>query len=211
MRDHTKLRAFELADEVALLTYKHTAEFPKHEQFGLTSQMRRAAVSVPSNIVEGCARDSAADYLRFLDIAFGSLGELEYQLSLADRLGFAQGPAELSAKVTEASKVLGSLIRSLRRPKKPKPLQPKHLSSSEPERNRTFRARGNCFTDSLDYQVQPTHELFSDAGGNRTRKHRGLSSAAVPSSRTASSLIAKWCRWDSNPQTLRFELSRYAN
>ena len=65
MRDHTKLRAFELADEVALLTYKHTAGFPKTEQFGLTSQMRRAAVSVPSNIVEGCARDSSADYVRF--------------------------------------------------------------------------------------------------------------------------------------------------
>ena len=60
MRDHTKLRAFELADEVAMLTYKSTAEFPKNEQFGLTSQMRRAAVSVPSNIVEGCTRESSA-------------------------------------------------------------------------------------------------------------------------------------------------------
>lgn len=117
MRDHTKLRAFELADDVALLTYKHTVDFPKHEQFGLISQMRRAAVSVPSNIVEGCARESAADYIRFLDIAFGSLRELEYQLSLASRLGFAKGADELSAKVTETSKVLGSLIRSLRKPK----------------------------------------------------------------------------------------------
>ena len=59
-----RFRAFELADEVALLTYRHTSGFPKAEQFGLTSQMRRAAVSVPSNIVEGCARDSSADYLR---------------------------------------------------------------------------------------------------------------------------------------------------
>ena len=88
MRDHTKLRAFELADQVALLTYQFSANFPKTEQFGLTSQMRRAAVSVPSNIVEGCARDFSADYLRFLDIAFGSLRELDYQLSLATRLGF---------------------------------------------------------------------------------------------------------------------------
>lgn len=117
MRDHTKLRAFELADEIALLTYKHTTDFPKHEQFGLTSQMRRAAVSIPSNIVEGCARDSTADYLRFLDIAFGSLRELEYQLSLAERLGFGTRADELRTKVTETSKVLGSLIRSLRKPK----------------------------------------------------------------------------------------------
>ena len=82
MRDHTKLRAFELADEVALLTYRHTADFPKAERFGLTSQMRRAAVSIPSNIVGGCARDSSADYIRFLDIAFGSLRELDYQTPL---------------------------------------------------------------------------------------------------------------------------------
>ncbi|MEZ6125799.1 MAG: four helix bundle protein [Planctomycetaceae bacterium] len=56
MRDHTKFRAFELADEVALLTYRFTSGFPREEQFGLTSRMRRAAVSVPSNIVEGCGR-----------------------------------------------------------------------------------------------------------------------------------------------------------
>ncbi len=65
MRDHTKLKAFELADEVALLVYKITAVFPKEEMYGLTSQMRRAAVSVPSNIVEGCSRPSQTDFLRF--------------------------------------------------------------------------------------------------------------------------------------------------
>jgi four helix bundle protein len=64
MRDHTKLRAFELADEVVLLIYRATRKFPKDENYGLTSQMRRAAVSVPSNIVEGCARMSQAEYLR---------------------------------------------------------------------------------------------------------------------------------------------------
>ena len=76
MRDHTKLRAFEMADEIAVLLYHVTKGFPREEQYGLTSQMRRAAVSVPSNIVEWCARDSQADYLRFLNIAFGSLIEL---------------------------------------------------------------------------------------------------------------------------------------
>ena len=116
MRDHAKLRAFELADEVAVLVYRVTAGFPKEELYGLSSQMRRAAVSVPSNIVEGCARDSQADYLRFLYIAFGSLRELHYQLSLSKRLGFlvSQGSPLLEAKIVETEKVLNGLIRSLR-------------------------------------------------------------------------------------------------
>ena len=71
MRDHTKLRAFELADSLALEMYRVTSGFPRHEQFGLTQQMRRAAVSCASNIVEGCARNTHADYLRFLDMAYG--------------------------------------------------------------------------------------------------------------------------------------------
>ena len=117
MRDHTKLKAFELADEVALLVYEITAGFPKEELYGLTSQMRRAAVSVPSNIVEGCARDSQADYQRFLTIAFGSLRELHYQLSLSVRLGFVteQHSFQIEAKVIEAEKVLNGLIRALQK------------------------------------------------------------------------------------------------
>ena len=116
MRDHTKLRAFELADEIALLIYRATSGFPKEELYGLTSQMRRAAVSVPSNIVEGCARDSQADYLRFLIIAFASLRELHYQLSLSKRLGFlgSQDSALLETKIIETEKVLNGLIRALR-------------------------------------------------------------------------------------------------
>ena len=116
MRDHTKLRAFELADEVAVLVYRVTAGFPREEMYGLTSQIRRAAVSVPSNIVEGCARDSQADYLRFLYIAFGSLRELHYQLSLSKRLGFLrnQDLSLLEPKIVETEKVLNGLIRALR-------------------------------------------------------------------------------------------------
>lgn len=116
MRDHKKLRAFELADEVAILIYRTTKGFPKEEVFGLTSQMRRAAVSVPSNIVEGCARESQVEYLRFLEIAFSSLRELNYQFSLARRLGFMKeaDTVECESKMLETEKVLGALIRSMR-------------------------------------------------------------------------------------------------
>jgi four helix bundle protein len=117
MRDHRKLRAFELADELVLSIYAATKSFPKEEQFGLTSQLRRAAVSIASNIVEGCARRSEADYVRFLDMAFGSVREVEYQLSIAARLGYL--PVEVSSKVTtqadETARVLNGLLNSLRR------------------------------------------------------------------------------------------------
>jgi four helix bundle protein len=116
MRDHRKLRAFELADALVLAIYAATKTFPKDEQFGLTSQIRRSAVSVASNIVEGCARKSEADYIRFLDMAFGSVREVEYQLSIATRLGYlANEPATtLTRQADETAKVLAGLLRSLR-------------------------------------------------------------------------------------------------
>jgi len=105
-----------LADEVAVLIYRVTAKFPREELYGLVSQMRRAAISVPSNIVEGCARDSQADYLRFLYISFGSLRELHYQLSLSKRLGFLhnEDSSMIEPKIVETEKVLNGLIRALR-------------------------------------------------------------------------------------------------
>jgi four helix bundle protein len=119
VRDHTKLRAFELADEIAVLTYQVTREFPKEEIYGLTSQMRRSAVSVASNIVEGCARESQSEYLRFLEIALGSLKELHYQYGLSRRLGYIDqiNVQEYDSKTIEAQKVLGALIRSMRKTK----------------------------------------------------------------------------------------------
>jgi len=90
MRDHTKLRAFELADEMVVLIYKITKGFPKDEIYGLISQMRRSGVSVPLNIVEGCSRECQAEYLRFLEIAFGSLREMHYQFTLACRLVYVK-------------------------------------------------------------------------------------------------------------------------
>ena len=116
MRDHTKLRAFILADEVALLSYHITKDFPKEEVYGLTSQMRRAAISVPSNIVEGCARESQAEYRNFLNIAFASLRELHYQFGLASRLEYVRqcNTNNYESKILEAEKVLGALLRSMR-------------------------------------------------------------------------------------------------
>jgi four helix bundle protein len=116
VRDHRKLRAFEVADELALAIYEATRSFPADERFGLRSQMRRSAVSIASNIVEGCGRRTEADYLRFLDIANGSARELEYQISLAARLGFlTQLDLEKVARLSsEANRVLAALQRSLR-------------------------------------------------------------------------------------------------
>ena len=115
MRDHTKLKAFELADRLALSVYQETRLFPSEEMFDLTSQMRRAAVSVPSNIVEGCARHSQADYVHFLDIAYGSARELQYQVSLAARLGYVAADCELVGLCAEVSRCLNALIRALRK------------------------------------------------------------------------------------------------
>lgn len=116
MRDHKKLRAFELADEVVILVYELTRDFPKEEIYGLTAQARRAAVSVSSNIVEGCARQSQIEYFRFLEIAYGSLRELDYQISLAVKLGYTnpQISEPCLSKIGETLKVLGALVLSMR-------------------------------------------------------------------------------------------------
>lgn len=116
MRDHTKLRAFVLSDEVVMMIYKVTRYFPKDELYGITSQMRRAGVSVASNIVEGCARESETEFCRFLEVAYVSLKELHYQFSVSNRLGYVKVIDENACdqKLTEAEKVLAGLIRKFR-------------------------------------------------------------------------------------------------
>jgi four helix bundle protein len=115
VRDPKKLKAFELADKLALLVYRETGRFPKEEIYGLTSQMRRAAVSVPSNIAEGCGRTTEKEYFQFLSVAYGSLKELEYQISLAVKLGFLEKASTLAAAADETARVLNGLMKALKK------------------------------------------------------------------------------------------------
>jgi four helix bundle protein len=88
MRPHEKLDVWKRAVELVISIYKATEDFPKEERFGLTSQIRRAAVSVPANIAEGAARESSKEFLYFLSISQGSSSELQTELVIAKRLGF---------------------------------------------------------------------------------------------------------------------------
>src|SRR6266566_3184515 len=88
MRDYAKIEAWKLADDLTVAIYERTRLFPREEIYGWTSQLRRAAYSVPANIVEGSSREGKRDYLHFLYIARGSLSEAQYFIHLARRLGY---------------------------------------------------------------------------------------------------------------------------
>lgn len=88
MRDFTKIDAWKLADDLTVAVYEQTRSFPREELYGLTSQFRRAAYSVPANIAEGALRESQREYLHFLYIARGSLAEVQYFIHLSRRLKF---------------------------------------------------------------------------------------------------------------------------
>ena len=115
-RDHRKLIAFSLADELVVIVYSVTKDFPPSERFGLQSQVRRAAVSVPTNIVEGCARETERDFLRFLEIAFSSCRELTYLVGLSWRLGFLdqESASRIDALGGRTAAALAKLRQSLK-------------------------------------------------------------------------------------------------
>ncbi len=117
MRDFRQLRVWEASHKITLDIYEFTKNFPKEELFGLTSQMRRSAGSIPTNIAEGCGRDSNKDYSRFLQIAMGSAYELDYQLLLAKDLGYINTSKyeEINAKLDSVKRQLASLIQKVRK------------------------------------------------------------------------------------------------
>jgi four helix bundle protein len=116
MRDFKELEVWSEFHAIALAVYRLTRSFPREELYGLTSQMRRAASSVPTNIAEGCGRDSSTELARFLQIAMGSASELEYQLILARDLDYAAKSEcdALEEELLRSKRRLNALIRKIR-------------------------------------------------------------------------------------------------
>jgi four helix bundle protein len=117
MRPHEKLEVWNRAVEFVVTVYKGTSEFPKEEKFGLTSQIRRAAVSVPANIAEGAARQSSKEFSHFLAIAQGSASELETELLIAERLGYLgiDTYKEMHSELNTIARMIVGLSQHLKR------------------------------------------------------------------------------------------------
>lgn len=117
MQDHTKLRVFEMAHEQVLSIYRLTEELPDSERFHLTSQIRRSATSISTNIVEGCCRRTSKDKAHFFQIAYGSAGELLYQLSLLRDLKYISPEKyeTLRSNALPVKKMLNGLVVRMRK------------------------------------------------------------------------------------------------
>ncbi len=115
VRSFEDLLVWQKAHQLVLAIYKITKQFPKEEQYGLISQMRRAAISVPANIAEGFRRRTKADKQHFLTMAHGSLEEVRYYLILSEDLGYCKG-RDFLAQADETSKLLGLFFRKIAAP-----------------------------------------------------------------------------------------------
>lgn len=115
-RNFRNIKAWQYADNLAVLVYSKTKSFPREKLYGITSQLRRASVSVATNIAEGANREHNKEYLHFLYIARGSMAETEYLLHLSRRLGYLQDDeyTKLEDLRKEAAKTLHSLITAVK-------------------------------------------------------------------------------------------------
>lgn len=111
LKTHKDLEVWKKSMVLAEVIYEITKKFPKDELYGLVSQMRRAAVSVPSNIAEGAARSTKKEFIHFLYIARGSLSELETQMILANKFGYIKSMEGLPDLIVEIRKMILGLIR----------------------------------------------------------------------------------------------------
>jgi four helix bundle protein len=112
-KPHEELEAWKFAMQLAKAVYELTADFPAEERYALSQQMRRAAVSIPSNIAEGAGRNGAKEFLNFIGISRGSLAELETQLQLAVMLGFAVPDHQVFELANSTGKLLTGLHKKL--------------------------------------------------------------------------------------------------
>lgn len=116
MKDFRELTVWQKAHSVTLEVYRHSNSFPQEERYGLTSQLRRAVLSIPMNIAEGCGRRTDKDFAYFLQIAFGSANETEYALLLSKELGYLEEVyySELQIALEEVKRMLASLITKVK-------------------------------------------------------------------------------------------------
>lgn len=113
--NYKKLDAWKESMKLVKLVYEITQDFPDEEKYGLVSQLRRASVSIPSNIAEGCSRSSNKEYKRFVEIALGSILELETQLIIATELNFLRKENPIFTKTENTIKIIHGLIRFLKK------------------------------------------------------------------------------------------------
>ena len=117
VKRYTDLVAWQKAMDLVEAVYRCTRAFPKEELYGISSQLRRAATSIPSNIAEGHCRNGRREFVHHLSIALGSLGELETQVMISERLGYLTAPesSKIVASAAEAGRIIVGLMHSLER------------------------------------------------------------------------------------------------